>query len=311
MFTFQKTLGPNQKVWGCDVYEECARWCQENIDFAETAHCNIDPPLPYRDGQFDFVYALSVFTHLRLDMQFLWAWELYRVLEPGGVLFVTVSGPHLFPNLFVTRDSDAKVRDMYSFGVDGLFACFSFSGQLESEGQVEVGSAHTPGFFRTLFSAFEEVKWFPQSKLAGGQDLYILRKPVHARAIARPVSEADETAEQWLWRETLNPKGWPLQLNFNLNGQKKFRVYPSVCSAGLYRIAYQVEIKAGDRVLASQKLPFDYGSLFGKTHYATIELSVPEASGVVTVHLSSVIESVKTLSANDVIEIDWCFPIFT
>src|SRR5262245_60796797 len=76
LFAFQNELGPQQKLYGCDVYEACAAWCQENIDFAETAHTGIEPPLPYRNGQFDFVYALSVFTHLRLDMQFRWAWEI-------------------------------------------------------------------------------------------------------------------------------------------------------------------------------------------------------------------------------------------
>ncbi len=311
MFTFQKELRPHQKLWGCDVYEECARWCQENIEFAETAHCSIDPPLPYDEGRFDFVYALSVFTHLRLDMQFLWAWELYRVLEPGGVLFMTVSGPLFFPNLFAISNSRAITKEMYSFGADGLFNCLSFSGNSEDEGQVDVACAHTPAFFRKQFSAFEEVKWFPQSVLAGGQDLYILRKPADASAISRPLSEADDTAEQWLWRETLNPKGWPVQLKFNLNGQKRFVVYPSVSPVGHYLIECQVEIRAGERVLVSQKLPFSNGSVFGKTHYATIELPVPENSGDITVQLSSAIRSAGTLSANDMVEIDWCFPNFT
>lgn len=313
MFTFEHELLPHQKLWGCDVYEECARWCQENIEFAETAHCSIDPPLPYRESQFDFVYALSVFTHLRLDLQFKWAWELYRILEPGGVLFVTVSGPLFFPNLYAIPDRDAPIKRMYSFGADGLFNCVSFSGKSESEGQVDLASAHTPAFFRKQFSAFEEVKWFPQSVLAGEQDLYILRKPAHGRAIAGPVTaKADDAPQQWSWRETLNPKrSLPVQLEFHLNGQKTFRVYPSASPAGIFFIECQVEIKAADRILASQKLPFNNGRVFGKPHFAAIELSIPEQSEVVTVELSSAIQNAGTLSAKDVVEIDWCFPNFT
>jgi len=313
MFTFQKELGPHQKLWGCDVYEECARWCQENIDFAETAHCSINPPLPYRDNQFDFIYALSVFTHLNLDMQFLWAWELYRVLEPGGVLFVTVCGPMFFPKLAAIPESSAPSKRMYSFGVDGLFNFISFSGKNESEGQVDVASAHNPDFFKKQFSAFEIVKWFPQSLLAGDQDLYILRKPVRATVIERPLpGKAYGRSERCSWRETLNQKNSsPVRLEFHLNGQKMFRVYPAVSPAGIYGMECHVEIKAGERTLVSEKLRFNNGQVFGKTHHAGIELTVPEYSGVVTVQLSSTIQFALTLSANDVVEIDWCFPNFT
>jgi len=185
MFTFQKELGPHQKLWGCDVYEECARWCQENIDFAETAHCSIEPPLPYHENQFDFVYALSVFTHLNLDLQFKWAWELHRVLRPGGVFFVTLHGP-LFIPLFCQANPD-RSQKLFSIGADGLFSYLSTS-RKGDQGQVNVAAAHNPEFAKRQFSAFELVRAFPQSQLAGEQDLYIFRKPAHGRAIARPLS---------------------------------------------------------------------------------------------------------------------------
>ena len=93
LFALEPELAPGQKIQGCDVYEECARWCQDNIPFAEVKKSAIDPPLPYADGTFDLICAISVYTHLRLDMQFRWAWEIHRVLRPGGVLFATLHGP--------------------------------------------------------------------------------------------------------------------------------------------------------------------------------------------------------------------------
>jgi ubiquinone/menaquinone biosynthesis C-methylase UbiE len=312
-FTFQKELKPHQKIWACDVNEECARWCQENIDFVETAHCSINPPLPYADNQFGFIYGLSVFTHLNLDMQFLWAWELYRILEPGGVLFVTVCGPIYFPKLAALPEKSAPAKKMYSFGVDGLFNFISFSGKSESEGQVDVASAHNPDFFKKQFSPFEIVKWFPQSLLAGDQDLYILRKPVQPPSIERPLSaKAYGKPEKWSWRETLvQQNSLPVELEFHLNGQQTFRVYPVVNPAGFYGLECHVEIKAGDRTLVSKKVKFSNGPVFGKTHHAEIELTVPEYSGAVTVQLSNTIKFALTLSAKDVVEVDWCFPNFT
>src|SRR2546426_707916 len=79
LLAFQPELEPHQRLFGCDVCETCCRWCQENIGFATVERNGIEPPLPYADGQFDLVYSLSVFTHLRLDLQFRWAWELHRI----------------------------------------------------------------------------------------------------------------------------------------------------------------------------------------------------------------------------------------
>lgn len=44
------------------------------------------------DGQFDLIFAFSVFTHL-VDSWSAWLLELHRVLKVGGLLIVTVFGP--------------------------------------------------------------------------------------------------------------------------------------------------------------------------------------------------------------------------
>jgi len=50
------------------------------------------PPLPYAAESFDVIYCLSVFTHLNETMQDAWLAELRRVLQPGGLLILTVHG---------------------------------------------------------------------------------------------------------------------------------------------------------------------------------------------------------------------------
>jgi len=52
----------------------------------------IEPPLAFADATFDLVYAISVFTHLPETLQWPWIVELHRVIEPGGVLLLTLSG---------------------------------------------------------------------------------------------------------------------------------------------------------------------------------------------------------------------------
>ena len=50
------------------------------------------PGLPFEDGHFDVVWALSVFTHL-VDTWAPWLLELHRVLADDGILIATTIGP--------------------------------------------------------------------------------------------------------------------------------------------------------------------------------------------------------------------------
>jgi SAM-dependent methyltransferase len=311
MFAFKDHLSPNQRIWGCDVHKECADWCRANIPFAETMHTNIDPPLPYANSQFDLVYALSVYTHLRLDMQFQWAWEIHRVLRPGGVLFGTFHGPFFFPEFFQAYRTAAKQGELATFGSDGLFAFISFFGKNEDEGQVDVAAAHTPGFFQEQFSAFEICKRTPQSILAAGQDLYIIRKPEHGRTIERPIRSSRKGAEPWAWVEKgTGRKRAAVQLKFNLNGHQMFHVYPSMGPAGIFGVDCRVEVRGGTKVLADHKLPFNNNRVYGRTHHAVVEVPMPDYRGEVTVTLSSQLTD-RGLVADAWPDMTWCFPNFT
>jgi SAM-dependent methyltransferase len=334
LFAFEEELGPHQKMWGCEVHEECARWCRENIDFAQVAHNRIDPPLPYDDQQFDLVYACSVYTHLRLDLQFRWAWEIHRVLRPGGVLFVTMHGPVFFPQFrgnlqgsridqlsswlkemarFLLRVSrkGSRIDQMYSFGHDGLFAYLAFPcrGERLHQGQSQVASAHTPAFVREQFSGFELVRRFPQTPIAGGQDLYLLRRPDHGRSIERPSSGSPQT---WSWTEQAGPPGAtnPVELTFHLAGHREFRVYPTVKPKGSYQTESRIEILAGDRVLVSERRRDTTGRVFGSQHFGTFLIPVPAHHGMVNVRLSTAVTERGDLPATATPEVRWCFPHF-
>jgi len=80
------------KLYGTDCNPELIDWCKQNLDFAQFAVNDISPPLSYDDSTFDFVYALSVFTHLPEALQFSWMSEMARVLRPGGFLIMTTHG---------------------------------------------------------------------------------------------------------------------------------------------------------------------------------------------------------------------------
>ena len=84
----------NTEIWGCDYNPRLVKWCQKNIGFAQFKVNELQPPLPFEQGKFEFVYARSVFTHLTEKQQIPWLEEVHRVLQPRGLFLITVSGAY-------------------------------------------------------------------------------------------------------------------------------------------------------------------------------------------------------------------------
>ncbi len=80
------------KLFGCDYNPDLVDWCDHNLAFMDASVNELEPPLPYPSGKFNFIYALSIFTHLPRDLEQAWLAELRRVLAPGGHLLFSVSG---------------------------------------------------------------------------------------------------------------------------------------------------------------------------------------------------------------------------
>lgn len=83
------------RVRGCDVDRRAIEWARgvrPDVFF----HNDFSPPLPFTDGEFDLVYAISVFTHLPEASQELWLAEVARVLAPDGVALLSFHGPYYY-----------------------------------------------------------------------------------------------------------------------------------------------------------------------------------------------------------------------
>jgi len=66
------------------------------------------PPLDYPDETFDWVFGISVFTHMDEDRQRRWLPELRRVLRSGGILILSVHGKNAWKVL--SRDAVADLQ---------------------------------------------------------------------------------------------------------------------------------------------------------------------------------------------------------
>jgi SAM-dependent methyltransferase len=159
-------------IHGSDVNERLVSWCAANLPFVTASMNDLAPPLRYEDGQFDLVYAISVFTHLPHDLERAWIDELSRITAPSGLLVLTTHGDSYADRL------DADERAIYDSGeavvrwpgVAGSNLCTTF---------------HPEPYIRTRFaSGLELLEHTRDGGTVGSrqQDLVVFRKPAPGTA---------------------------------------------------------------------------------------------------------------------------------
>jgi len=88
-----RSLSPDAELHGTDIDEEAIAWLAWNYPkigrFTVAPH---RPPTSYADATFDFIFGISVFTHLPQDMEGQWLDELRRIAAPGAHLVMTTHG---------------------------------------------------------------------------------------------------------------------------------------------------------------------------------------------------------------------------
>jgi SAM-dependent methyltransferase len=99
---------PRTRLVGSDYNARLVAWCRANLPHAHFDRNELAPPTRYDHGEFDVVYALSVFTHLPQELQHRWLDEFARVLRPGGHLLLTLHGDPYLERL--TADEQAAFR---------------------------------------------------------------------------------------------------------------------------------------------------------------------------------------------------------
>lgn len=90
---------------GCDIDVEAITWNKEHIPGVNFFVSPARPPLPIANETFDFIYAISIFTHFNEEFQDLWLEELARVSSPNAILILTKQGQN---RTFGQLDDDKK-----------------------------------------------------------------------------------------------------------------------------------------------------------------------------------------------------------
>ena len=152
------------QLFGSDYNRRLVDWCRDNLPFASFARNELSPPLPFKDAQFDLVYALSVFTHLTERLQRAWMTELARVIRPGGLLVFTTRGDRWAFKLTEDerRHYDAGELVVRYSGTEGTNLCAAW---------------HPAAYVNALTSdSFEPLAFLPAGLPDGLQDVNVVER---------------------------------------------------------------------------------------------------------------------------------------
>lgn len=151
-----KELAFNAQFDGTDIDTGAIQWCRQYLDFARFSLSKESPPIDYIADTFDFIYAISVFTHLDENYQFRWLEELRRIAKPGAVLLLTIDSS-------LVGEKDFVFQRSYE---DGLFPAW-YQNAFHSRDYVVMNFG----------KYFDVLGYFPRA-MNQHQDVVVMRKPV-------------------------------------------------------------------------------------------------------------------------------------
>jgi SAM-dependent methyltransferase len=159
------------RLHGCDYNPYLIAWCREHLPFGEFATNGLEPPLPYADDSIDFLYSLSIFTHLDEPLQVPWMREVTRVVRPGGALLVTFQGRSRVYE--AARVMENGARYLAAFDAGELVVAHS-----RYSGSSGCSVWHPERYIREVLAREAEiVDYSPGGALDIQQDAVLFRKP--------------------------------------------------------------------------------------------------------------------------------------
>jgi SAM-dependent methyltransferase len=159
------------ELHGCDINSDAIAWSKKNIPYASFVHNGPAPPLPYADNFFDFLYGISVFTHLDEPLQKEWLAEVARITEPGGLVFLSIHGTD-------TSQQDLSPEEAATFSDRGFF--YKRASDLPTvEGLPDFYQVafHTEQYIENEWSKFFEIIGYVRHGCTYNQEMVVLRKP--------------------------------------------------------------------------------------------------------------------------------------
>jgi SAM-dependent methyltransferase len=157
-------------IHGTDIDRELIEWCQTQPSLGKFDVNPHLPPTRYADGSFDFIYSISVFTHLNEEMQLAWLRELHRITEPGGFLLLSIHGPTSYTHLSSEHQESLRTRGFtYLVGQTGVL-------KLDGLPDFYQSAYHSEEYIRRVWGSLFKLKKHFVKGINAHQDAILLQK---------------------------------------------------------------------------------------------------------------------------------------
>jgi len=159
-------IGNGCEYFGTDYNKKSIDWCSKNLSDVKFNRNSLTAQLPFADNFVDVIYGISIFTHLSKQLHFDWYNELYRILKPNGIMFLTTQGDNFKVKL---TDTELKIYNDNSLVVRGNV----------KEGHRTFSAFHPKEFMKKLFYNAEILEHIETKPDKGGwlpQDIWIIKK---------------------------------------------------------------------------------------------------------------------------------------
>ncbi len=156
-------FGSDSRIFGSDYNQKMINWAQRSIPSVAFSTNGLLPPLEFERSSLDWIYGLSVLTHLSDESLRAWFAEFHRILKPEGILTLTTNGSGCDETFFPEEREEYQNRGFVIRGKVG-------------EGRKMYLTYHNPDYFRKVVSQDWDVLGFsPRGMAITKQDLWWLR----------------------------------------------------------------------------------------------------------------------------------------
>jgi SAM-dependent methyltransferase len=171
---------PELEWHGCDPIPDAIDWAREHLQGIAFVLSPEYPPLPYEEGKFDFVFAISIWSHFAEGAALDWLREMRRVIKPGGRLVLTTHGEHTVAHTH--REGVRSVQQLEEVRAALYERGIWYAAEFGEAGDHGVANADwgtaflTPEWLLTKLTPEWRVSFFRPGRVEANQDLYVLER---------------------------------------------------------------------------------------------------------------------------------------
>lgn len=152
---------PLRNIHGIDVDPEFVALTTAAFGTGNFSVCPPFPPTRFADGEFDLVFAYSVFSHLSEAACLAWMEEFRRILKPGGMVVFTTRHESFFDYLAVL--AAGPTDGPYQAALGRLFPDIDAARAAYRRGEIVHDSSQGVGGGGPRDSSFYGETWIPEA----------------------------------------------------------------------------------------------------------------------------------------------------